>query len=85
MEVDWEGSTAFIIDRDTGEKLKEYIFVSTLPSSQLFYTEATLSMDLQAWITAHNHAFEYFGGTTQIIVPDNLKATVTKQQNIYLT
>lgn len=62
MEVDWVGSTA----------------VSTFPCSQLSYAEATLSMDLHAWITAHNHAFEYFGGTTQIIVQDNLKASVTK-------
>lgn len=23
MEVDWAGSTAFIIDRDTGEKVKD--------------------------------------------------------------
>ncbi|MEN1969794.1 IS21 family transposase [Lentibacillus sp. N15] len=78
MEVDWAGSTAFIIDRDTGEKLKAYIFVATLPCSQLSYAEATLSMDLSSWITAHNHAYEYFGGSTQIIVPDNLKTSVTK-------
>lgn len=78
MEVDWAGSTAFIIDRDTGERLKVYIFVATLPCSQLSYAEATLSMDLSSWITAHNHAYEYFGGSTQIIVPDNLKASVTK-------
>lgn len=78
MEVDWAGSTAFIIDRDTGEKLKAYVFVATLPCSQLSYAEATLSMDLQSWIRVHNHAYAYFGGTTQIIVPDNLKASVTK-------
>lgn len=78
VEVDWAGSTAFIIDRDTGEKIKAYVFVATLPCSQLSYAEATLSMDLHSWITAHNHAYEYFGGTTQIIVPDNLKTSVTK-------
>ncbi|WP_255259828.1 IS21 family transposase [Lentibacillus sp. CBA3610] len=78
MEVDWAGSTAFIIDRDTGERIKAYIFVATLPCSQLSYAEATLSMDLNAWIMAHNHAYDYFGGSTQIIVPDNLKASVTK-------
>lgn len=27
MEVDWAGSTAFIIDRDTGEKVNAYIFM----------------------------------------------------------
>lgn len=78
MEVDWAGSTAFIIDRDTGEKVKAYVFVATLPCSQLSYAEATLSMDLHAWIAVHNHAYQYFGGATQIIVPDNLKASVTK-------
>lgn len=78
MEVDWAGSTSFIIDRDTGEKIKAYVFVATLPCSQLSYAEATLSMDLHSWITAHNHAYKYFGGTTQILVPDNLKASVTK-------
>lgn len=78
MEVDWAGSTAFIIDRDTGEKIKTYVFVATLPCSQLSYAEASLSMDLHSWITVHNHAYKYFGGATQIIVPDNLKASVTK-------
>ncbi len=78
MEVDWAGSTAFIYDRDTGEKIKAYVFVATLPCSQLSYAEASLSMDLQSWIRLHNHAYAYFGGTTQIIVPDNLKASVTK-------
>lgn len=78
IEVDWAGSTAFIIDRDTGEKMKAYVFVATLPCTQLSYAEATLSMDLSSWITAHNHMYDYFGGTTQIIVPDNLKTSVTK-------
>ena len=32
IEVDWAGSTAFILDCDTG---KAYVFVATLPSSQL--------------------------------------------------
>ena len=35
-------------------------------------------MDLNAWIGAHNRAFEYFGGSTQIVVPDNLKTSVTR-------
>uniref|UniRef100_UPI0026EA4595 IS21 family transposase n=1 Tax=Alkalibaculum bacchi TaxID=645887 RepID=UPI0026EA4595 len=78
MEVDWAGSTVFIIDRDSGEKVKAYIFVATLPCSQISYAEATLAMDLHSWISVHNNAYEYFGGVTQIIVPDNLKTGVTK-------
>ena len=78
MEVDWAGSTAFIIDRDSGEKVKAYIFVATLPCSQISYAEATLSMDLSSWIDTHIHAYDYFGGVTQIVVPDSLKTGVTK-------
>ena len=29
------------------------------------------------WLLCHVHAFEYFGGVTKIIVPDNLKTGVT--------
>ncbi|WP_246001337.1 hypothetical protein [Oceanobacillus piezotolerans] len=54
MEFDWAGSTAFVIDRDTGEKLKACIFVPTLPCSQLSYAEATTSMNLPSWITVHH-------------------------------
>ena len=82
MEVDWAGSPAYVIDRDTGEKVKAYVFVATLPCSQLSYAEAFLTMKSVAWITAHNHAFEYFGGSTDIIVPDNLKTGVKKNEGI---
>ncbi|QQK77782.1 IS21 family transposase [Salicibibacter cibarius] len=78
LEVDWAGSTLFIIDPDTGEKVKVYVFVAALPCSQLSYVEGSLSMDLASWIKLHQHTFEYMGGTTQIIVPDNLKTGVTK-------
>lgn len=31
MEVDWASSTAIVIDRNKGEKVKAYVFVATLP------------------------------------------------------
>jgi transposase len=82
MEVDWAGSTSYIVDRDTGEKIKAYVFVAVLPCSQISYAEAFLTMKSVAWITAHNHAFEYFGGSTDIIVPDNLKTGVKKNDGV---
>ncbi len=78
MEVDWAGSTLSFIDSDTGEKIIVYVFIATLPCSQLFYVEGSVRMDLPSWIRLHQHAFNYFGGTTQILVPDNLKTGVTK-------
>lgn len=76
MEVDWAGQTAYLKDHITGEKIPAYIFVATLPCSQYTYVEAFLSQNLESWITAHIHAFQYFGGVASMIVPDNLKTGI---------
>lgn len=78
MEVDWAGSTSQIIDRSTGETIPAYVFIATLPYSQLSYVEAFLDMKSPNWLIAHIHAFEYFGGVPETLVPDNLKTGVTK-------
>lgn len=78
MMVDWAGATMELVDRDTGEIHKVYVFVACLPYSSYLYAEGFLCMDQEAWMNAHINAFEYFGGTTPIIVPDNLKTGVTK-------
>ena len=76
MEVDWAGKTAAIIDNITGEPIPAYIFVATLACSQYSYVEAFLSMDLESWVNAHANAFQFFGGVTRILVPDNLRTAV---------
>jgi transposase len=78
MEVDWAGQTASLKDNLTGEDITAYVFVAALPCSQYAYVEAFLSMDTDSWITAHLHAFQFFGGVTRLIVPDNLKTGVVK-------
>lgn len=78
LEVDWAGQTAFLKDNVTGEKIPAYIFVATLPCSQYTYVEAYLSQNLESWITAHIHAFDYFKGVATTIIPDNLKTGVDR-------
>jgi hypothetical protein len=78
MEVDWAGKTASITDTDTGEIIPAYIFVATLPYSGYSYVEAFLSQKQEEWIMAHVNAYQFFGGTTRILVPDNLKSSVDK-------
>jgi len=77
-EVDWAGSTAEIIDTDTGEVIEAYVFVATLPYSGYSYVEAFLSRNEESWITAHVNAYRYFGGVSRILVPDNLKTGIIK-------
>jgi len=35
-------------------------------------------MKLENWLACHIHAYEYFGGVTRLLIPDNLKTGVTK-------
>jgi len=67
LEVDWAGKTLSVIDPDTGENRKVYVFIATLPCSQLFYVEGSYRMDLPSWIRLHQHSFDFFGGSPQII------------------
>ena len=76
VEVDWAGDPATVIDPDTGEIIKAYIFVGVMTYSQYTYVEAFLDMKQKSWINAHVHMYEYFGGVARILVPDNCKTAV---------
>ena len=78
MEVDWAGQHAHIIDTDTGELIDASVFVAVLPYSGYAYVEAFLSQNQECWTTAHVNAYNYFGGVTRILTPDNLKTGITK-------
>jgi len=76
--VDYAGQTAPVQDRRTGEIRQAQIFVAVLGASNYTYAEATWTQALPNWIGAHVRAFAFFGGVPQIVVPDNLRAGVTK-------
>lgn len=78
IEVDWAGQTAAIIDRETGEMTTMYVFVGVLAYSQYAYVEAFSSQNQESWITAHIHMYRFFGGSTRVLIPDNLKTGVEK-------
>ena len=78
MQVDWVGMTGELIDPDTAELVKVYVFIACLPFSGLIFARGFTKTDEAAWIEAHIAAFEFFGGVTPIITPDNAKTAVTK-------
>ena len=78
MEVDWAGGTIDIYDEVTGEISPAYLFVAVLPCSLYVYAELCPNMKSDTFINCHVHAYTYFGGSTRILIPDNLKAGVTK-------
>ena len=75
-EVDYAGQTMSITDTQTGETHDAYIFVAILAASNYAYAEAVLSVDLASWINSHVRAFTFFGGVTELLVPDNPKTGV---------
>ena len=77
MQVDWAGGTIPYYDSVTGEEYKAYLFVAVLPCSCYIYVEACADMKMESWLMCHVHAYEYFGGVTRLLVPDNLKTGVT--------
>lgn len=78
MEVDWAGATITIYDPVTGDTTAAYLFVAVLSCSCYVYAEACMNMQSESFINCHVHAYEYFGGVTRLLVPDNLRAGVTK-------
>jgi transposase len=76
--IDFSGSGVDVVDPHNGVCQKAVLFIATLGASNLTYAEPVLAQDLPAWVGCHVRAFEYFGGTTEIWVPDNPRVGVTK-------
>ncbi len=81
IEVDWAGDPAKIIDPDTGEITEAWIFVGVMTYSQYAFVEAFINEQQKAWITAHVHMYEFFGGVTPILVPDNAPTATNRKQS----
>ena len=76
--VDYCGPTVPIVNVATGEVREAQVFVAVLGASNYTYAEATWTQSLPDWIGSHTRAFAFFGGTPQLIIPDNLKSGVTR-------
>ena len=77
MQVDWAGGIIPYFDSITGEEYKAHLFVAALPCSSYLYVEACTDIKQENWLMWHVHAYEYFGGVTKVLIPDNLKTGVT--------
>ncbi len=77
MFVDYAGKTMEVVNPATGEVRDAQIFVSVLGASNYTFAEGTWTQTLPDWIGSHVRAFEYFQGSCDELVPDNLKSGVT--------
>lgn len=84
--VDYAGDTVPIYNQLTGlVDYKAQIFVMTLAFSGFIYAEAQRSQEMENFLMGNAKGFQYFGGVTQKLIMDNLKAAVisnTKKETL---
>lgn len=76
--VDYAGQTLPIVNRQSGEVHEAQVFIAVLGASNYTYAEVTWTQSLPDWIGSHVRTFEALGGVPEVVVPDNLKAAVSR-------
>lgn len=71
MQVDWAGTKMRITDSVTRRTTSISVFVATMPYSGMVFACGCVDERQPNWLAAHRHAFEYFRGVAEVIVPDN--------------
>lgn len=77
LEVDF-GYLGLTYDFDEKRNRKTYVFSARLRYSRMAWREVSTNQKQHAFFNGIIHAFEYFGGVCEKIVPDNLKAAVVE-------
>lgn len=77
MEVDF-GHLGIVYDPATKKNRKAQVFSGRLRHSGHAWREIVFDQKQETFFQCHIHAFEYFGGIPQRVVPDNLKAAVVQ-------
>lgn len=80
--VDYSGMRPTIVDRETGIRAHVELFVAVLGASSYAFAEATQTQQRDDFIGSVSRAFEYFGGSPQITVPDRLRSAVSGNERI---
>jgi transposase len=76
-QVDF-GFAGRMIDPDTGDLRRTWVFVMTLSWSRHQYAEFVFDQKIETWLRLHRNAFAFFGGTPTRVVVDNLKAAILR-------
>jgi transposase len=74
--VDFAGDGIAITNPATGEVTQAPLFVGALGASSYTFARVCRDQSLVSWIEAHERMFVYFDGSSEILVPDNLKSAV---------
>lgn len=76
--IDFAGKKLHYVDKQTGEMIACHVFVACLPYSDYGFAMAVRSQSSEDFLYALTCCLEALGGVPRALVPDNLKAAVTK-------
>ncbi len=74
--VDYSGVTIPIYNQKSSEIETAQVFVAVLGASGYTFVHVTPSQKQEDFILSHVLAYEFFGGTPEVVVPDNLKSAI---------
>jgi transposase len=77
MFIDFSGDKAHYQDPVTGKVVEAELFVAVLGASSYLFARAVPDQTVGHFIGCVMRAFEFYGGCTEYLVPDNLKSGVT--------
>ena len=72
----------FIVDPETGKKRGVHALIFTAVLSRHMFVWLTYSQTLVAMTAGCEAAWSFFGGVFKVLIPDNLKAVVTKADTV---
>ena len=72
--IDYSGKKPRIWDSSTGESIEVELYVAVLGASNYTFAEATRTQSLPDFCASTVRAFEFFGCTPKIAVPDQLRS-----------
>ena len=76
-QVDF-GYAGRMVDPETGELRKTWLFVMQLSWCRHQYPEFVFDQTVETWLRLHRNAFDFFGGVPERVVIDNLKAGIVQ-------
>ena len=77
MFVDFSGDRPHYQDPTTGKRIDVELFVSVLGASSYIFSCAVPDQTGESFVKCNIKAFEFYGGCTECLILDNLKAGVT--------
>jgi transposase len=77
MFIDFSGDKAHYQDPVTGKIIEAELFVAVLGASSYLFARAVPDQTVENFINCTIRAFEFYGGCTEYVVPDNTKSAVT--------